>query len=102
MQKEIVLSELDEIVGLFNGISSNEIFTRVKIGDHVVLLKNGSKSALNVMKNLENVKCGTKIAMLYLGGEIFLRIYEVRGMPKTNSNSVSANTTEDEKEGAEV
>ena len=85
-EEEIVLRELEEVVGVFNGISKNKTFTQVKIGDRAVVLENGAKSTENVVEQLGDIKAGANIGILHIGGDFRVRLSNSEKEGSANQN----------------
>ena len=71
--KEVILSDLQEIVGVFKGIESGKTFIKVKIGEHTILLENKSENTEKLLEILSLCRMGERIVILRLGGRFYLR-----------------------------
>jgi hypothetical protein len=75
-EKEVVLTELEEVVGQFGCATTNNLFTELKIGGYRISLENGRESTEKVVEELKAIKQGTKIGILRFNGGFRVRRVE--------------------------
>ena len=74
MQNRIVLKELEEIVGKYNGFTQNKMFIEVKLLDKVLFIDNNSTNAHIILEKLKTLRIGDQISILRLDGTFHVRI----------------------------
>ena len=71
--KELHLGYWEEVVGCFGGVTSDDFFIHIKIGDWVLVHPKESKEACTLVKWLRGVPIGQKVGFLRAGDAIKAR-----------------------------
>ena len=72
-KEELILGELEEVVGIFKGFSIGKTFMTIKVGRHEIILESEAESTKSLVERLKRLRKGSRIGLLRYNGGIRVR-----------------------------
>lgn len=73
MPKELLLKEMEEVVGAFRGITTNRLFTAIVVGNDSIMMETERPNTKAIVGQLQKIGKGAKIGIIRIGGTLRVR-----------------------------